>query len=498
MRRRDVEATVIGKFTDSGKVHVKYDGATVLYMNMDFLHEGFPGLRLVANWRPEVQEVWKKAIAASAAASPAGSGSKQAEGLGNATEILKKILGSYNVCSKEWVIRQYDHEVQGQSLVKPLVGAQNDGPSDAAVIRPLIDSKRGIAVSNVINPKYGEIDTYWMAASAIDEAIRNIVAVGGDPDHIAILDNFCWGNPILSDANPDGDHKLAQLVRAAKGCYDTAVGMGTPFISGKDSFHNEYKVGDKTVAIPPTLLISAMGIVQDVEKAVTMDAKNAGDLVYVLGATYNEFGGSHFGAVTEGAAVTVAGTGGASSVGAGSIAANNNVPQMNNETALALYRALHKAMQAGLVASCHDCSDGGIATAAAETAFAGGFGMHIDANKIPVAQRSDGQGGNSGAQSGVSAAEAGIGAEGDTGNNASMTAWQKLFSESNSRFVVTVSSQNKDAFETAMSDKTGNVFAEIGKITAENRFTIAGDNGANEIDTTIDELKEAWISPLRW
>jgi phosphoribosylformylglycinamidine synthase len=487
MRRRDVEATVIGEFTDSGKVHVKYDGATVLYMNMDFLHEGFPGLNLIANWRPEVQEVWKKAIAASST----GSNGKSVDSAGSATEILKKILGSYNVCSKEWVIRQYDHEVQGQSVVKPLVGDQNDGPSDAAVIRPLIDSKRGIAVSNGINPKYGEIDTYWMAASAIDEAIRNIVAVGGDPDHIAILDNFCWGNPILSDANPDGDHKLAQLVRAAKGCYDTAVGMGTPFISGKDSFHNEYKVGDKTVAIPPTLLISAMGIVPDVEKAVTMDAKNAGDLVYVLGATYNEFGGSHFGSVIGDATVIDTAAEGA----AGVSAANNSVPKMNNETALSLYRALHKAMQEGLVASCHDCSDGGIATAAAETAFAGGLGMQIDANRIPVAQRSSGQGDNSDTQS---ASEAG-----SEGSNALLTAWQKLFSESNSRFVVTVSPQNKEAFEkamsgTAISDKTRNVFAEIGKITADTRFTIAGDNGANEIDTTIDELKEAWISPLRW
>jgi phosphoribosylformylglycinamidine synthase len=421
-------------------------------------------------------------------------------------KALKNILATWNVCSKEWVIRQYDHEVQGQSVVKPLVGAQNDGPSDAAVIKPLIDSKRGIAVSNGINPKYGEIDTYWMAASAIDEAIRNIVAVGGDPDHIAILDNFCWGNPILSDANPDGDHKLAQLVRAAKGCYDTAVGMGTPFISGKDSFHNEYKVGERTLAIPPTLLISAMGIVPDVEKAVTMDAKNPGDLVYVLGATYNEFGGSHFGAVTEGMAATDTLAKGEAGIAAGitgsdtdNNAADNQVPQMNNETALLLYRALHKAMHTGLVASCHDCSDGGIAVAAAETAFAGGFGMQIDANKIPVPGMLAVQGSNESGSSGTeSGAGDNAGNESRAGNPAQMTAWQKLFSESNSRFVVTVSPQNKDEFEKAMFANANNVFAEIGMITADNRFTVAGDNGANEIDVTIDELKEAWISPLRW
>jgi phosphoribosylformylglycinamidine (FGAM) synthase-like enzyme len=318
---------------------------------------------------------------------------------------------------------------------------------------------------------------------------------------------------------------LAQLVRAAKGCYNTSVGMGTPFISGKDSFHNEYKVGDKTVAIPPTLLISAMGIVPNVEKAVTMDAKNAGDLVYVLGVTYNEFGGSHFAAVTDGAqtiegiateaaikdAVTTenAAAGSISDNNAGNDVdnndSNNRVPRMNNKTALSLYRALHKAMQEGLVASCHDCSDGGIAVAAAETAFAGGFGMRIDANNIPVAAsficESDGFAGEEAPN--MAAADTGdsIGG-GDTDGGKPAATWQKLFSESNSRFVVTVSPENKEAFEAAMPGSVapgtnGNVFAEIGMVTADNRFTVAG-NGGSEIDTTIDELKEAWISPLRW
>ncbi len=422
-RRRDVEATVVGTFTDSGKVHVKYDGKTVLYLNSQFVHKGLPGLKLIANWRPilEPEPSLKSDLA----------------------ETLERILASFNVCSKEWVIRQYDHEVQGASVVKPLVGVKNDGPSDAAIIRPLVDSNRGIAVSNGINPKYGEIDTYWMAASAIDEAVRNIVAVGGDPDRIAILDNFCWGNPIYSEANPDGDHKLAQLVRAAKGCYDAAVGLGTPFISGKDSFHNEYRLENKTIAIPPTLLISAFAIIPDVERAVTMDAKSAGDIVYALGQTFDELGGSHY--------YMIGGVKG------------NRVPEVNVETALKLYRALYKAIQDGLVASCHDCSEGGIAVAAAETAFAGGLGIRFEIGKMPAVGEMD---------------DAKI-----------------LFSESNSRFVVTVNPQKVQAFEAALA---GCAFARVGEVTADSKFVAIGKDGKPAIDIDIDKLKEAWQRPLRW
>lgn len=423
-RRRDVEATVIGTFTDSGKVHVKYDGKTVLYLDMEFVHEGLPGLKLTANWRPNLEPEPDIAPV-------------------DIAKALKQILGNYNVCSKEWVIRQYDHEVQGASVVKPLVGVKNDGPSDASVIRPLIDSKRGIAVSNGINPRYGEIDTYWMAASAIDEAIRNITAVGGDPDRVAILDNFCWGNPIYSEANPDGDHKLAQLVRAAKGCYDAAVGLGTPFISGKDSFHNEYRLENKTIAIPPTLLISAIGVVPDVERAVTMDAKAAGDIVYVLGMTYDELGGSHYYMING--------------------VRGYQAPKVNVQEAIKLYRALHKAIREGLVASCHDCSEGGIAVAAAETAFAGGLGMRIDLSKVPSAE--------------------------------DLPDWKVLFSESNSRFVVTVSPQKARAFEDTLA---GCMFAAVGEITSDGRFAVSAKDGSVLVDLNIGELKEAWQAPLRW
>jgi phosphoribosylformylglycinamidine synthase len=184
---------------------------------------------------------------------------------------LTRILGSLNVASKEWVIRQYDHEVQGGSVIKPLVGPLRDGPGDAAVIRPVVDSLRGVAVSCGMNPYFGDFDTYHMAAGAIDEAVRNCVAVGADPSRIAILDNFCW-------ADTSRPETLGSLVRAAEACHDMALVLGTPFISGKDSLNNEFRYQDshhntKSIAIPPSLLISALGQVEDIRQCVTMDLK---------------------------------------------------------------------------------------------------------------------------------------------------------------------------------------------------------------------------------
>ena len=217
------------------------------------------------------------------------------------TNTLHKILGSLNVCSKHWVIRQYDHEVQGGSVIKPLVGVANDGPSDAAVVRPVLTSRRGIVVACGMNPLYGEFDTYWMAASAIDEAVRNCIAVGADPRRIAILDNFCWGNT-------DRPETLGSLVRAALACHDVAVELGTPFISGKDSLNNEFRPlkgkGDsphlcaapfgpsrqmgtvpfsELISIPPSLLISALGQIDDVRHCITMDLKRPGNFLYQVG-----------------------------------------------------------------------------------------------------------------------------------------------------------------------------------------------------------------------
>ena len=277
-----VEATVLGKFTDSGKLRVLYDGEIIADMDMDFLHNGLPRITKKAIWKsPQHRE--PKAVE-TAGLNPCSSLPHS-----EITENLCKILGSPNVASKEWVIRQYDHEVQGGIVVKPLVGIENDGPSDACIATPVLGSRRGVIVANGINPRYADIDPYHSAASAIDEALRNVIAVGGNLEHTALLDNFSWGNP-------DKPDRLGGLVRAAKACYDIAVAYGTPFISGKDSLYNEYHdtTTGEQLAIPPTLLISAICVMPDVSKAVTMDAKSPGDLVYLVGETYPELGGSHY------------------------------------------------------------------------------------------------------------------------------------------------------------------------------------------------------------
>ncbi|HYW78431.1 MAG TPA: phosphoribosylformylglycinamidine synthase subunit PurL, partial [Thermoguttaceae bacterium] len=325
-----VEATVIGKFVPTGRLVLKYNDQQVADLSMEFLHDGRPPVVRDAVYTPPAvvplalpeRESWDH------------------------TDDLLQILGSLNVASKEWVVRQYDHEVQGGSAIKPLVGIENDGPGDASVVRPVLDSDRGIVVSCGMNPCYGDLDTYWMAASAIDEAVRNCVAVGADPTRIAILDNFCWGTT-------DRPETLGSLVRAALACYDMAVVLKTPFISGKDSLNNEFRPegADQPISIPPSLLISAMGQVDDVSRCVTMDLKESGNYLYQVGTTRNELGGSHF-ALVHGLS-------------------GGQVPRVDAETAKEMFAALHNAIDAGLVRACHDLSEGGLAVAIAEMAFAG-------------------------------------------------------------------------------------------------------------------------------
>ncbi len=418
-RNEDVEATVIGEFTDTRRLQLYYENNLVGDLDMAFLHGGLPQLQREALWQP---------------AAPREPDFKPPADL---AEDLKKILGAWNVCSKEWVIRQYDHEVQGTSVLKPLVGAANDGPGDAAIIKPLADSKKGIIISNGINPKYGDIDTYWMAASAIDEALRQVIAVGGSLKEVALLDNFCWGNP----EKPD---RLGTLVRAAQACYDTAVPYGAPFISGKDSLYNEYETGKDSICIPPTLLISAMAVMDDVNQAVSMDCKKAGDLVYIIGKTYQELGGSHYYAVRGQ-------TGG-------------SVPKVYPERGREIMDALAAATGQGLVKACHDLSEGGIGVAAAEMAFAGGLGMTLNLKDVPLGELIDRDD-------------------------------YILFSESNTRFLAEVAPGDKAKFEKAMA---GADFAEIGNVTAKKKLVVYGLKGRTVLEADIAELKEAWQRPLRW
>ncbi|MEN8257014.1 MAG: AIR synthase-related protein [Thermodesulfobacteriota bacterium] len=421
--KMDVEATILGTFTDSGKFHCLYDGNTVAYLDMDFVYKALPPMEMVAKWQ-------QKTFAEPALpASP------------DLNDELMKLLGSLNICSKEYVVRQYDHEVQGISVVKPLTGEQNDGPSDAAVVRPLFDSFAGLVVSHGVCPRYSDIDTYHMTACAVDEAVRNAICVGGSLEVMAGLDNFCWCDPIQSDKTPDGHYKLAQLVRANRALAHYAKAYGVPPISGKDSMKNDYMVGGTKISIPPTLLFSVMAKIDDVRKAVTMDAKKAGDMVYVLGTTYDELGASEYAVLNGGI--------------------GNNVPKVREADSLPRYRALEAAIKDGLVASCHDCSDGGLGVALAETAFSGGLGMHLDLSQAPT--------------------------EGIDRDDV------LLFSESQSRFVVTVSPDKADAFEIAMA---GTSMGRIGVVTEELTLQAKGLSGRTVLSADLAELKASWQATL--
>ncbi|MFH1422225.1 MAG: phosphoribosylformylglycinamidine synthase subunit PurL [Planctomycetota bacterium] len=415
----DVNATVIGKFTGDKLLTLKYRGKTVANIDMKFLHDGMLQLVRKAVWtEPHISEPEIK----------------QKENYGN---DLKKILSSYNIASKEWVIRQYDHEVQGASVIKPLVGAANDGPSDAAVIAPVLGSKKGIVISNGINPKYSDIDPYWMAASAIEEALRNLIAVGGTLNEVALLDNYSWGRT-------DKPDRLGALVRASEACYYFSKAFGAPFVSGKDSLNNEYQVGDKTICIPHTLLISALGVIDDVTKCITMDIKQKGNTVYIVGTTKNELGGSHYYSIHG--------------------FVGRNVPEVDAKSAIKILKKLSNSIQKGLVRSCHDLSEGGFAVAMAEMAFSGEVGVKLDLNRVPF-----------------------------TGNGKRDDVL--LFSESNSRFLVEVEPNKTEKFEKIL---TGVQFAKIGETNDSDKLEISGLSGKTIICEKLNTLKKAWQIPLQW
>ncbi len=247
-------------------------------------------------------------------------------------QLLLSNLAHPNIASKHWIIRQYDHEVQGGSVIKPLVGPLQIGPSDAAVLRPKLSSYRGIAVGCGLVPSV--IDPYAMAIAAIDESIRNIICVGADYNQIAVLDNFCW-------PSVDDETTMGTLVRACEACHDAAIAFGIPFISGKDSLHNQFtnqEIGE-VIRIPATLLISAIGIVPDVRKCITMDLKSPGNIVYLVRAK----------------------------------------DAADLQSLSTTHRAMALAIASGEIVAAHDVSDGGLAVAAAEMCIASGLGMSIEA-----------------------------------------------------------------------------------------------------------------------
>jgi phosphoribosylformylglycinamidine synthase len=423
----DVEATPIGEVTSDKRLKLYYQKNPVGDLEMKFLHEGLPHYQRQAIWKTRQRQDPKLEIKT------------------DYTEDLLKLLCLPNIASKEWIIRQYDHEVQGQSVLKPLTGIANDGPSDGCVIRPVLEEKKGLAIACGINFLYGDIDPYWMACANIDEALRNIVACGGALEKTALLDNFCWGNT-------DKPEQLGALVRAARGCYFAAKEYGVPFISGKDSLNNEFSLGKKgrTISIPGTLLISAISVVDNVEQCVSMDFKEAGNPIYLVGLTKAEMGGSHYLKLLN-------------SIGA-------SVPALDAKLGKKIFAACQRAITSGVVRACHDLSEGGLAVALAEMCFAGGLGAAVFLEKVPY-QREKKQKGD-------------------------FAAPILLFAESNSRFLIEVDKDRQRKFEKIMQ---GVPFALIGTVCKDPELKIHGRQTEELIvRASVPVLKEAWQRTFKW
>ncbi|MBN1993251.1 MAG: phosphoribosylformylglycinamidine synthase subunit PurL [Anaerolineae bacterium] len=427
---QDVAVICIGKFEATGRVRLHYGQRLVGDLDLDFLHNGLPLGQLVAAWKPP------------ATSQPAANKVEKTDI--NLANVLLKLLAHPNIRSKESVIRRYDHEVQGGTAIKPLVGVDNHGPGDATVlipfdtqpvIRPVSPAQRALALSVGICPAYSDLDPYAMAWAAIDEAMRNLVAVGADPDQVALLDNFCWGNPNLPD-------RLGSLVRCAQGCYDAAVAYNTPFISGKDSLNNEYTGADgQKHAIPGTLLISALGIVPDVTQTVTMDLKQPDNYLYLVGETRAELGGSHYQLIIHNSQFTI----------------THSSPPQPVPNALNYLRALHQVMVKGLAQSCHDCSEGGLAVALAEMCLAGRLGAKIELSQVPGAANM-------------------------------ATDDQILFAETSCRFVVEVRPADAAAFEKLLGDTPHARFGRVGG----DELQINGLNKQPVIAVPVAGLEKAW------
>ncbi len=428
-----VESTVIGRYTDSGKLHITYEGKTCAFVDLDLLESGFPQWEFEAEWLTPGQRGLREPVM---------------KAPGDYGRLLQDLLARPNICAKNWVTRQYDHEVQGGSVLKPLVGAGRDVPGDAAVIRPVLPSSRGLAFSQALLPFYSAIDAYHMTTCTIDEAVRRLIAVGGDPSHIGGVDNFCWPS-IQYDLleNPDGKFKAAQLVRSCRALKDMCVAYEIPLLSGKDSMYvdghltGRYGESHKVSALE-TLQFSATSLVADVGGCVSMDLKVPGDLVYVLGLTQDELGASEY---YEHLGYT-----------------GTRVPQVDPAASMKLYNALHRAIRDGLVASAHGIYRGGLGVHLAMTALGGGMGLDVDLSAVPFegARRDD----------------------------------TLLFSESAGRFIVSIDPEQQEAFEALMA---GVPFGEIGKATELNApLTVRGEAGAPLIDLPVPVLKEAWMAPL--
>ncbi len=421
--QREVEISVLGEFNDSGKFHVIYEDRTVAFLDLDFLHNGLPRLHLKAEW--------------TAGTHPEPPPAADDADLGG---LLLAMMARLNVCSGERKARQYDHEVKGLSIIKPYVGIGNDVPSDACVFTAVPRGREGVILAAGILPRYSDIDTYHMTGSVIDLAVRRTIAVGGRLGHIAGLDNFCWPDPVESEKTPDGPYKLAQLVRANKALYEYTRAYQVPCISGKDSMKNDSTRGGRKISIPPTLLFSTMARMADVTKAISLDVKRSGDLVYVLGVTRKELGGSEY--------YAMAGYTGM------------DVPTVEPVSACMLYDAVADATEAELCHSVHTPAIGGMAAGFSKMAIGGRLGLDVDLSRIPV----DGR----------------------------LSVHEILFSESNSRFIVTIAESRRQVFEEQMADLP---HAQVGTVKHDPVLTFYYES-ALESEVAVADLREAYTGVL--
>lgn len=418
-----VEISEIGVYKNNGKFQVKYKGKSVAWLDMDFLHKGFPQFKLQAEWNPPERN---EPIL------------DQVEDHGS---LLKTMLSRPNIASKGWIQRQYDHEVQGTSIIKPLVGNQ-EVDSDASVIRPVYNSREGLALSLGNCFKYSQIDPYWMTACSLDEAIRRVISVGASLDRIALNDNFCWPNSLYDpEGNPEGKENLGKLVRANKALYKFTKEFGTPCISGKDSMFITGNLRDREgkmhkISGCPSLQFSALGKVENVEKCIDLVPKSKGDLIYIIGKTKDELGASEYYEMKG--------------------FVGRNVPKLEVGNSKLIYKKVSKAIDKELLESCHGVYRGGLGIALAKKSISADLGMEVELEKIP--------------REGV-------------GRNDKI-----LYSESPSRFIVTVKPENKEKFETLFSELT---FSKIGEIKGKS-FVIYGLNGNKIIDLSIDELRKSY------
>ncbi len=427
-RKHAVESTVIGRYTNTGKLHITYKGQTCAYVDLDLLQSGFPQWEFEAEWAsPEQRGLHEPVL-------------REPQ---NYAALLKDLLSRPNICSTEWITRQYDHEVQGTSVIKPLVGAERDVNSDAAVIRPVLGSNKGLAFAQALLPAYSAIDAAHMTACSIDEAVRRLIAVGAGLEQIGGVDNFCWPNiqydPIR---NPDGKFKAAQLVRSCRALRDMCLTYKIPLLSGKDSMYVDGNLAGRygeihKVSALETLQFSAISVIEDVHHCLTMDAKIPGDLVYIVGTTCNELGGSvyyeHLGYI------------------------GCNVPQVRPDEFIPLYQNLTAAIKKELVASAHGVYRGGLGVHLAMVAMGGNLGLEVDLAKVPSKQ---------------------IGRD-DT----------LLFSESAGRFIVTVDPARREAFENSFK---GSGWACVGAVTEQPDLVIRGLAQQTLLAVPVKDLKAAW------